>query len=722
MNAKTYPLKFTVASALLKELGERLVGQPHIALAELIKNAYDADASKVEIRVDPAADLIEITDNGHGMDAEEFERFWMCIGSTHKQAQRLSRNLGRPVTGSKGVGRLSVQFLARTIELVTVSENNSSRQLKASVDWDKAVEADSLTSAEATVSLNERQFSFPENRTHGTRIVLKRLNQDWRPEDFQALARQVWWLQPPLTESLRDDDPKRFEIDMSSGDSELEEAFDLIKNTALNLWHARVRGRLVRDGAGSYVDLVLEFNGGSRSVERYSVSPNLLWEVNFDIRVFHLKYRQPQGISVQDIRDYLNEFGGVGIYDAGFRLPYYGPSHDWLGIEFDHAHRIHVSKLLPEHLQIERGLQFLPTNSRLFGYVEVNTSLERRKTPERERQKNRYLQIQVSRDRLVDNAAYEVLRNMVRWALDYYATRESLRSAESKLPEPGDEPASSKLRRVEDVLEDYKHEIPARAFGQISSRIQEAVKASETEAEYNLARMELVGSLATAGMVALASEHEINQQYRILERLIARFRKVSENRNESVPLIEEMEAWLCRARASRALFSPLLDQESRENRQRYRAKPIVEDIARRVSPLARGIPIEIDDIDQSLRLPTATVASWNAIFQNVLFNAVNALIDSDEKRIVISSGSYRGKRCIWVRDTGAGVNLDESDSLFRPFERRLELSPARKRLGIGGTGLGLTIVKMLADQAGCDVAFVDPDDGFSTKFQISWKE
>jgi len=45
-------LNFTVDSALLKELGERLVGKPHIALAELVKNGYDADATEVIIDLD----------------------------------------------------------------------------------------------------------------------------------------------------------------------------------------------------------------------------------------------------------------------------------------------------------------------------------------------------------------------------------------------------------------------------------------------------------------------------------------------------------------------------------------------------------------------------------------------------------------------------------------------------------------------------------------------
>jgi hypothetical protein len=42
-------LRFTVDSALLRELGEKLVETVHIAVAELVKNCYDADATEVEI-------------------------------------------------------------------------------------------------------------------------------------------------------------------------------------------------------------------------------------------------------------------------------------------------------------------------------------------------------------------------------------------------------------------------------------------------------------------------------------------------------------------------------------------------------------------------------------------------------------------------------------------------------------------------------------------------
>src|SRR5687768_6364291 len=114
--ARTETYSFTVDSALLRELGERLVGQHYIALAELVKNAYDADASRCEIEV--AGDRIVVRDDGIGMDETDFEKFWMRIGSTHKEKWQRSGK-GRALTGSKGVGRLAVQYLADKMTLRT---------------------------------------------------------------------------------------------------------------------------------------------------------------------------------------------------------------------------------------------------------------------------------------------------------------------------------------------------------------------------------------------------------------------------------------------------------------------------------------------------------------------------------------------------------------------------------------------------------------------------
>ena len=173
----TKTIQFTVDSALLRELGERLVGKPHIALAELVKNSYDADARKVELRL--FRDRIEVSDNGHGMTFDEFRDFWMRIGTPHKQEQRLSRHASRPLTGSKGVGRLAVQFLSRELEIRTVAENPTEEGIMALVDWDQSVLVGDLTEAQALYDYIPRRESFPDNSEHGTTIVLGKLNQEW---------------------------------------------------------------------------------------------------------------------------------------------------------------------------------------------------------------------------------------------------------------------------------------------------------------------------------------------------------------------------------------------------------------------------------------------------------------------------------------------------------------------------------------------------------------
>src|SRR5271157_2823690 len=189
-------IHFTVDSALLSELGERLVGKPHIALAELVKNSYDADATRAVIRF--GSDEIEVADNGHGMDFDEFKRFWMRIGTPHKQQERFSRYLKRPMSGSKGVGRLAVQFLGRQLQIETVSRKKAKTQLAASVNWEKAVKAGELTHAEALYNQAARKTSFPGDSHWGTRITISGLNQKWDADDFKGFAREIWWLQPPF--------------------------------------------------------------------------------------------------------------------------------------------------------------------------------------------------------------------------------------------------------------------------------------------------------------------------------------------------------------------------------------------------------------------------------------------------------------------------------------------------------------------------------------------
>jgi len=728
-------LTFTVDSALLRELGERLVGQPHIALAELVKNSYDADATEVLIHFAPGEDRIEVIDNGHGMTLQEFEDFWMRVGSPHKQEKRYSRKFGRRMTGNKGVGRLSAQFLAHQLEIETVSDKEPDRRLSAKVDWDEAVHAGSLTEAKAEYRLElNLGDDFPEESRHGTRIVLRNLKQEWSSEDIVGLAREIWTLQPPFRSNpeLETYLQKSFNVELKSPNQEAVEKFEEQVEAILDIWYARLFGKLLSakeaDADSAVVSYVLEFSDGETHRYERKVSNCEVSELEFEIRVYHLKHRQPHGIKVQDARDYFNDYGGVHVYDSGFHLPYYGPEHDWLGVEMDHSHRITHSKLLPEDLQIKGGLSYLPTNSRLYGVVHVNTAKELQVAEESERMEvGDYLKIQVSRDRLVDNQAYQRLRRVVRAGIDFYAMEEGKRKLEKTLSEQPVEKASEKFERVDEVLDHYRPEIPDDVYDTLRNEVEEAIEASEAEEESIEKRTGLLGSLATAGMSAMAYEHEVQKQYRDLEEVSDELRSLevpdSKARERLRGIAGRIEEWVQRARSMRELFAPLLDEENRGFETRFFAKSLIRDVCDQMNTLLRGTEVDLSEMNDRLRLPEAGFPEWSAIFQNIFVNAVNAMLDSEQRKIkVISHESDSERHEILVQDTGSGVDLDASEELFKPFVRKLEISDARRQLGAGGSGLGLAIVRMIADNIGCDVEFTEPRGNYSTAFKISWQE
>lgn len=710
--------EFSVDAALLRELGERLVGQPHIALAELIKNSYDADANNVSVAF--KNDEIVVCDDGDGMTATIFRDFWMRVGSPHKQGLSHTK-LGRRPTGSKGIGRLAVQFLGTTLKLRTTARNAVSRQLNAGLDWSEATRAGDLTKARVEYSRSRRAGAYAADRHHGTEIRIGGLNQTWSKTELEGLAQQVWQLQPPFRRA----DDSDFKITLTHPDPEIQQAFEQQLSRNLDIWSARVRGRLLpRNPADPALTrrfrLQLEFAGEVPEQHEYTVQDCDLHTCNYEVRIFSLYNKQRYGVQVEQARKYLKDYGGVHIYDADFHLPYYGPDTDWLKTEKDHSHRLTRSQLLPEELQIDLGLNNLPTMSRLYGVVNVDTGAEREAALAEGRTRlNEFLQIQASRDRLVDNPSYRALRDAVRYALDFYSVRQTARMAPVFTEERRvGEVASARVRRVEEVLEAYQPRIPADVYRAVSTEVAAAVRASETEAENAVKQMGLLGALATAGIAALAYEHEANKQLIDLENLAGGLRTTHQVDVDA--LTAALDEWVRRARQTRALFAPLADFENRETRAALRAKPLIENIVRSIRPLIGAVAVDVE-LPSDLRLPPGTVAEWNAVFQNILINAANAMLDSPKRAILVNHDLRSGRNRIWVQDTGVGIDLDEVERLFRPFERRSDISTERREMGLGGTGLGLTIVRMVANNLDCSVGFVPPAEGYATAFELSWR-
>ena len=761
--------QFTVDAALLRELGERLIGRSHIALAELVKNSYDADAHTC--RIDVEGDRIVVSDDGHGISQKEFINFWMRIGTTHKVDSRGSRVLGRSMTGSKGLGRLSVQFLADEMELESNCAIDPSRMLYAYVDWRSIRGGEDLQTVDVGWELRRETSNYADSSPTGTRVTLTGLRTVWDATAIENLGKDVWMLRSPFRGGKGKTKGRTaldFYVDVNAPEIESAKAhFDKLHDALFKNWKARITGALEdgrRGSHGSQATVTVQFapnfpkdveeagtfretvsfpiarrtaktddretSADESGGEAEGVEEPALDEARFVILVFKTEGRQPSGLSVGEMRGYLRTYGGVSVYDAGFRLPYYGSQdlsgHDWLNVGVDQGRRLIASELLPERLRIGgRYLLDLPNPGRIFGAVDVDTNYEagvaaRRKIP------GDWLQIQPGRDRLAPNSSFQQLRDLVRFGLDFYANRYRAVADDVVQKQRGKEPPSRALGSALSTLEHYKPDMPQAAYHDVRREVVAARKAVETESKAIDSRATLLAPLATAGMAALAMNHELSNDAVLLEELADLLHELagsdpSPRVKQAVKAVEEYRA---RFNAYRRLFSPLADPEEREAVQRLPVDSVVSQVVTALRPRLSGLVFDYKAIPSHLLFPVGAFAEWSAIVQNILFNAWNAMLEA-ERRVVRFDGSTSAVRRQYLRvsDTGVGLTMpiEETGILFEAFERRASISSANRSIAIGGQGLGLAIVRMIARSREADVAFVNPPRGFSTAIQLSWR-
>ena len=718
-------IKFTIDAELLRELGERLVGKPYVALGELVKNAYDADATCCDIKFDE--DSIQITDNGSGMSHQEFVGKWMRIGSTHKLAEQVSPQLSRPLTGSKGIGRLSAQFLGSTIEVLSIARDPHHKSVHAKLNWDESISKGSLVEAGAWIRDEVRGKALPGGYKHGTSIRIGGLKDKWDATLLQQLAGELWFLQPPPMLATDVKPSEQFNVQLLGVD-ELDAAyFEGQTTAALENWIARIEGGVKSGRSGQKAKIKLTFADEETFTAEYKLPNQALDNAHFEVLIFRLTGRQASGISVDDARNYFKKFGGIHIYDSGFRLPYYGGGErDWLGLEMAHSHRLIQSQLVPEALRTnDATLRDLPTLSRVFGMVKVSTAKESRAIPQGKSPSN-FLSVQLTRDKLIENRAYDDLVYLVRWAFDFYSYQSTSRRAKNSATDfakPSADPVIQ-LDLVRQHTAALKSKVPAQLVQPLETALKQFEESELQRRRAQDAERVLLGALATAGMGAVALQHELAKELTSLDRVIRKLElQVKDSDSSAITeAVTSLRSWVTIASQTRKMFSPFFDAEDRERLKRVRAKRAVESLASNLAPLLRGVKVETDGIPDDLRLPQGTLAGWNAVFQNVFVNAVNAMLDSKAKRIRCRADVEVGGRVrLVIEDTGVGTDLNGSEELFKPFIRKLDLPEDRRALGLGGMGIGLTIVRMVCQTFGCSTKFIKPKPPFNTAFEISWE-
>ena len=180
-------VSFSVDAGIINRLGKELVGRAETAVSELVKNAYDADATSVEllfVNTDTVGGTLEIFDNGNGMTRDQLINGFMRLSSSDKFHNPVSPRFNRVRAGKKGIGRFATQRLGKKLTILTKAED-SIMGLKLEVDWSKYEIDNDLSSIKNPITELELDFSS------GTKLIISDLREAWWETPIKRVFRYI---------------------------------------------------------------------------------------------------------------------------------------------------------------------------------------------------------------------------------------------------------------------------------------------------------------------------------------------------------------------------------------------------------------------------------------------------------------------------------------------------------------------------------------------------
>ncbi len=345
-------------------MGDQLIGTDQLAIFELVKNAYDADAGSVTVTlagVDSDEPTIDVIDTGDGMDLETIRSIWLEPASDHREIQRLkkirTKAFNRLPLGEKGVGRFAVHKLGHRIELLTRAKGEDVEHLVV-LDWDELTSVRYLDQTSVTINSRPAEFFTEKNgrKPHGTLISIRKLrNREWRRGEARQLYRSITAISSPFASS----DSFSAELLIPEHPDWLEGMPDVETLVDLAPWHfeftfdgtlswsyefrspigRRLEGRRL---SGDKDALLLEREAGDRSspvadastLEGIGPIGGQFVAYDRDRKILTLL---PQNSLV---KQFLDQQGGVRVYRDGVRVYNYGePGDDWLHLDLRRVNR-----------------------------------------------------------------------------------------------------------------------------------------------------------------------------------------------------------------------------------------------------------------------------------------------------------------------------------------------------------------------------------------------
>jgi len=724
---------------ILRTLGEELISSETVAVIELVKNAYDADATRVLICFNGPLEVgkgsIEIFDNGHGMSFTTVLSGWMELATYMKRrGKRLSEGLKRRMLGEKGIGRFAAARLAGQLELITRRKSSPS-EVHAIFDWTQ-FEDESKYLDEIEILAEERkpadicsggsikslwlksEGSEKSKADHGTILRMTGLKQNWENEDFEDLQRGLSRLIPPYKQE------SDFKIMLELPDKFSSYTQEIAPPRIIKYPHYTVNGTV--DALGNY-DLLIEVHesGAQHSIkgafQREAVSPKLLMvdqkelnnsiendeksadinpacgPLNIELLVWNRdelgNIEQMTNSTIADVRHDLDSIAGINIYRDDFRvLPYGEPNNDWL--------RLDIRRVQKPTYRL--------SNNQIVGYIKITAD------------ENPELHDQSNREGLDENQALSDLRMIM---LHVLTKVESIRYKQR----PRDKKkrttpltslfASFDLTSLrEHLLKEYPRDVKAM---QVLDSTQQLLNKQLDEIQTVLARYH---RLATLGQIIDVVLHDGRQPIAtILNEAIHGREDIEDAQNENgrtLPLLHkhfkliEQQAGILSTVFRR--MEPFGGRRRGRPSQLYLEK-IIHD--------AFGVfQTQINELNVKVSLPhTETLvrvdaAEFEEVIVNLLQNSLYWLqhVSKAKREIGVSVKRIAPDNVqIVFADSGPGVPEGDREHIFEPY---FSTKP-------DGVGLGLTIAgEIVSDYYGGNVELMDSDRRPGATFRITLRK
>lgn len=698
---------FRVSPRTMQMLGRENISSPVTAVMELVKNAYDADASKIRLlfqRASHGDGSIVIADDGEGMDREDLIEKWLLISTDNKARSPISAS-GRVKVGEKGIGRLAMNRIADHAVVITHRDPNYGTKLE--LDWtrynDDYGDLHAIKHPITPVQLDGDVAS-------GTVIQMTRLRDRWNERLYEALYDDLALFVPPFDPSMID-----FRIEF-----ECDERPDLsgpVSSPMLSVAEYALESVLDEEGR---IHQRLTHRSGAVAEdtrmwhEAFSDVPPGQLPACGPVRLLVYFYLEPGrslrsvGVRTADMRAFLRRYGGIRIYRDGVRVKPYGdpgPASDWLGLN---ARRVSSPGGVTS-----KGYRVAA------GQIVAGLFISRITNPE--------VMDQTNREGLVENKAYHDLFRFALLGIQYLErerSRQERARRDAASPTTTVEDVEEKLETIVDELESVAAGLDT-AIGADDSGSTDAMKiamnvrtASATvrglASELEVARTavgeqqsdkEALLGLATLGIAMVTFGHETT---RAVNNLLNRVRFLQDALvhlpdPHKATAIHDLEVLNSAAEQIESWGQFALSHVRRDKRERRNVywNDVICDVLKRFKSVtdARKVAVELD-LSPVLPPIRAFQMDFDAVLVNLVTNALDAMfhtpLPSRRLRIGTAVDDAAGVTRVVFADSGKGIREEDVVNIFDPlFTTRVD------ELGnLAGTGMGLAILQDLVRSYG----------------------